>query len=121
MAVREQIGKAFGLSTTITEELDVINIGAYCDSLIDRQFEKLPLHYPFTPDEIQNCNDVNKWRQLDQFSALARKRFMSHLLSKPASIMNDYIELDKLSDSPQFLFYSGHDSTIAPLWEFVDR
>ena len=65
MDIREDIGEAFHLGFTKTEELDVLRIGAYCDSVVDREFEKLPLHASFSEEELDKCNKINKWRQLD--------------------------------------------------------
>ena len=135
--LKEPVSKAFGLN--ISKPMSYHDLVAYADTLVDREFEKLPLNYDFTYQQISQLNNVNKWAQLLKLSPDARQRYMTRLFAEPLGIMAKIVkevghavkigkiqgknELDFFFQSlsqPKYLLYSGHDSTMAPVWDFLN-
>jgi hypothetical protein len=121
------IRNAFGLDT-IEGYFELIS---FSDVIVARQFEGFT--YNLSRSDFHKIEQVGQNYFIRRMSSEALQKWITKVLSRPINQIKEVLDsfeasrpltnelLDHvLKEVARFTMYSAHDSTVAPVWEFID-
>jgi hypothetical protein len=120
--LRKPIGEAFKLTEDQIKSMNFNECVAYADVISSRMFEGTPNLYEFSESQLQDIKNINKWWNRGKLTAQAKKLYSSFMLVEPIKRIDEIVKKIANGEKPQpkFLSYSGHDTQIQLLWEFLE-